>query len=221
MRDRSAVPSILLCVSSLAVFISGCDFVKTPLVGHMHSRAEPEMTGELGCETIDELVSRYEQAHKAKDLKALRTLAFWNAQSVTRRGNYDPWENAIQEIFEHPLVKVEYLALPKTDPPEKRPAGMDDAYLRALNAMDGELVYKVRGERKGASICNVLGKIVLTVDKDTSVDPSFAVVRFHDRYYISCEQVILFDAVESLKSNNPPRYVAEPLGTKMNPLEDL
>src|ERR1700731_83385 len=76
-------------------------------------REEPVMKGELGCKTIDELVTRYEKAHKARDIDALRPLAFWNAQWATRRGDYHPWENAIREIFRHPLVKVEYLAIPK------------------------------------------------------------------------------------------------------------
>jgi len=213
--------SILSCiVGSTVLFVCGCPDNAALFVGR-YSRDEPEMTGELGCKTIEELVSRYEQAHKEKDIKALRPLAFWNSNPVTRRGNYDPWENAIQDIFEHPLVKVEYLALPMPDPPPKPAEGTDEAYIRAMSAMDGELVYTLAGKRKGASICGVLGKIVLTVDQETPVDPSFAVHQFEGRYYISCEQVILFDSAESLKHGKPPKYTAEPLGAKMNPFDDL
>jgi hypothetical protein len=178
------------------------------------------MKGDLGCKTIDELVNRYEKAHKARDIEALRPLAFWNAQWATRRGDYDPWENAICEIFRHPLTKVEYLAIPGVEQTEKVPVPAPAANFRGYldaGAKPGQLNYK---ERKGHGRVNivggVLGKLMITVDKSVIVDPSFAVIQFEGRYYLAAEESVLFDAATSLVNGKPTTYVAEPLGNKSN-----
>ncbi len=207
------VPFTYMCLATcVALTTAGCP------------REEPVMKGSLGCTSIDELVARYKKAHEAKDIESLRPLAFWNAQWATRRGDYDPWENAIRTLFDHPLTKVEYVALPKSvdkqAPAEKAPGnGVEQGYADFQEG--GQLFYKRRKGRGMASIGgpSVSGKLVLTVDKKVIVDPSFAVVQFEGCYYFDAEQIILFDAAKSLYTGKPTEYVAQPLDTKWNPLE--
>ena len=68
---------------------------------------------------------------------------------------------------------------------------------------------------------HVYGKIILIVDKDTAVNPSYVVLKYGDRYYIHVLQFVLYEAADALKTGRKPKYIADPLGTKIKllPLE--
>lgn len=76
-------------------------------------------TGTAGAASIDELVERYKQAHRAKDIEALRSIHFLHNVPVmyihTRHGGIGAGETVFPLLFEFELKDVEVIELPMKD----------------------------------------------------------------------------------------------------------
>ena len=197
----------------------------------------PPMSGVLGAATLDELITRYEEAHRAKDIQKLRPLLFVNAEWMSRLGDRVDDDAAMLEICSHPLVRVDLDVGPG---PRGSVVTTQACYhlpgkpgSRKLVRIGGSFVTKdsiyycggggvtVPEGRSDGVLENIYGKLIVVVDKDTAVDPSYVVIKYHGRYYINSLEFVLFEAADALKSGRKSQYIAYPLGhlEKVLPLD--
>jgi hypothetical protein len=183
------------------------------------------MKGELGCSTVDELLSRYETAHRRRDIESLRPLFFWNAQALTRVVRNDE-EAAMLEICSHRLVAITYKQAPWREVSYHIASGQGTETVGGVFAKGTESYNEIHGGidvPKGSRermMGSVRGKLMLVVDKETDVDSAFIVMEFRGRYYIDTIEFVLLEAADVLKTGRKPKFIADPLEKKQPlPLE--
>ena len=185
-------------IAIAVLFVAACLILATGCGSRL------QMTGKLGCKTVDELVKRCRDAHQRKDMKALRSICFWNAQRSSWAGPDEQIEAPIRDIFVHfPFEDVEYVEGPLPDP-----------------RLGGEVIYYIPGtSRQYAKYGPVYGKMVLLGEGQERLDPSYVVMKFDQsdgRYYIDVAPLVLEDAARSVRKNIKPRYV----GASLEPVPD-
>src|SRR5580704_1893682 len=197
----------------------------------------PPMTGAFGAATLDELINHYEDAHRTKDIKKIRPLLFVNSDWLARHGGSPDDDAAMLEICSHPLVRVDLDVGPGprgsvvTTQASFHLPGKPGS--RKLVRIGGSFVTKdsnyycggggvtVPEGRSDGVLENIYGKLIVVVDKDTAVDPSYVVIKCDGRYYINPLEFVLLEAADALKSGRKPQYIADPLGhlEKVLPLD--
>ena len=189
MRLLTAI--VVLLLAAFFISVTGCG-------------SRLQMTGKSGCKTVDELIERCRDAHQRKDMNALRSICFWNAQRSSWAGPDEQIEAPIRDIFAHfPFNDVEYVEGPLPDP-----------------RLGGEVIYYIPGtSRQDAIYGPVYGKLVLLGAGQNKLDPSYVVMKFDQsdgRYYIDVAPLVLIDAARSVRENLKPRYV----GASLEPVPD-
>ena len=189
---RSLMAIVVLLLAAFLILATGCG-------------SRLQMTGKSGCKTVDELIERCRDAHQRKDMKALRSICFWNVQRSSWAGPYEELEDSIRDIFAHfPFDNVEYIEGPLPDP-----------------ELGGQVIYYIPGVgREDYIVGPVYGKLVLLGAGQERLDPSYVVMKFDQydgRYYIDAAPLVLIDAARSVRENVRPRYV----GASLEPTPDL
>jgi hypothetical protein len=219
--QRAVAARLVMMVAVLTTVVLGCGLPKSP-----------PMTGAIGAATVDELLDRYKAAHRAKNIKLLRPLLLVNSDWLARRGDKKDSDAAMLEICSHRLVRLDL----DTGPGPRGGVVAEQVSYHIAGPSPSRETVKVGGSfaSKGSSdnpdgggisvpkgsspvmLGDVYGKLILIVDKDTVVDPSYAVLKYGDRYYIHVLPFVLYEAADALKTGRKPKYIADPLGTKVN-----
>ncbi len=155
-----------------------------------------------GAASIEELVERYERAHRKKSIRDLRKILWWEASGLNRTGSWDGEERLMQELFDMPLAEVKLVKSPPLD-----------------YENSGEAAYYIPGSRKADSMTgNIYGKLLVVeavegARERRTVDPAYIVLRSREKgeYFIHILPLVTKDAVEAYKANREPIYVAAPL----------
>jgi hypothetical protein len=158
-----------------------------------------------GAATVEELVDKYEEAHRERSIEKLRDILWWEAPQAGSGHLYD-YEELMTKVFAVELDNVEYVAGPKPD----GFGGGDASWVRRTPA----------GRRQVASVAGpVYGKLILVGWADVGgiktameVDPAYVVMQSMDRYYIDIQSFVLEDAVRSIRTGEPSESKALPLG---------
>ena len=135
---------------------------------------------------------------------------------MSRLGDRVDDDAAMLEICSHPLVRVDLDVGPG---PRGSVVTTQACYhlpgkpgSRKLVRIGGSFVTKdsiyycggggvtVPEGRSDGVLENIYGKLIVVVDKDTAVDPSYVVIKYHGRYYINSLEFVLFEAADALKS---------------------
>ena len=168
--------------------------------------------GPLGAANIDQLVDRYKQAHRNKDIRSLRSIHFlyvgkiWYLNVPGRTmGGAEEWMPA---LFELDLVDVEVIKLPAED----GSVSLDYAQKRTPTAENGfrpiarhgvafNQPYKLLllGRRPGESDGPLM-----------EVDPSMGVVKCEGRLYLYASECVLAEAAQWVKTGRAPHYYHPP-----------
>ena len=158
-----------------------------------------------GAGTIEELVEKYETAHREHSVEKLRDILWWESpQAGGRRRKY--LENPMVELFDVELESVEYVEGPPPDPV----TGGSVSYIRRRPG---------KKSQDNAVIGPVYGKLILVGSvgagakkRAVRVDPSYVVMQSNGRYYLDIHEFVLEDAVTSVRTGKPSRSEAHPLG---------
>jgi hypothetical protein len=161
-----------------------------------------------GAPTVEELVRRYEAAHRARDVDMLRDILWWESpQAGGRRRKY--LENPMVELFDVELERVEYVEGPPPDP-------VYGASVRYFRRRPGK-----KRQIPGV-IGPVFGKLILVGSvriggekRPVRVDPSYVVMQSSNRYYIDVHEMVLEDAVTSIRTGTPSQSEPIPFGTDL------
>ena len=167
----------------------------------------------MGAQTVEELIDKYESAHKRKSIRQLRKI-FWT-EAVRPLGARRPpkLEQLMREGFNVPLAEVRYVAGPPPGP-----------------ILGCEAVYYIPGPR--TKDCGMLGwlhgKLLLVEDEPEGqepriVDPSYIVLqpRGGGPYFIHVLELVAQDALVAFQNNAQPKYVAAPLAKIRKEADDL
>ncbi len=159
-----------------------------------------------GAGTIEELVDKYEAAHRERSIEKLRDILWWESPQAGS-GHREDYEELMAALFVVELDDLEYVAGP--DP--EAGGGRIVSYVRQTPAH----------RRQVASVIGpVYGKIILigsirtdAADRQVRVDPAYVVMRSLDRYYIDIQSFVLEDAVTSVRTGQPSESEPLPLGS--------
>jgi hypothetical protein len=169
----------------------------------------PESVGNAhGAATPEELVKKYEEAHRQKSVDKLRDLLAWESPEVRGRRRED-LEALMTELFDMDLEKVEYVAGPQPDPVKggyvyyiRRRPGKDRQFPGVVGSVYGKLV--------------LVGSVGTGAEKrPVRLDPSYIVMQSLNRYYIDIHPFVLEDAVTSMRTGKPSG--SEPIPFNVDP----
>ncbi len=167
------------------------------LVGAPGCAVQPSGNAQ-GAATPEELVRRYEEAHREHSVEKLRDLLWWEAAQAGGRRRND-LEGPMVELFDIDLDKVEYIEAPAPDPV----SGGSIYYARRRPGVQLQL---------DSMIGPVYGKMILlgsvrdgARDRAVRIDPSYIVMQSDDRYYIDILRPVVEDVVTSVRTGEPSR----------------
>ncbi len=155
-----------------------------------------------GAGTIEELVDKYEAAHRERSIEKLRDILWWESPQAAS-GHREDYEELMAELFVVDLDEVEYVAGPGPDAP-------NGGSVRYFRRRPGKM------RQIPGVIGPVYGKLILVgsvqyggVKRAVRVDPCYVVMQSQNRYYIDIHSFVLEDAVTSVRTGKPSR--SEPL----------
>ena len=159
-----------------------------------------------GAGTIEELVDKYEAAHRERSIEKLRDILYWESPQAGSGHVYDI-EELMAELFVVELDEVEFVKGPGPD----APGGREIAYVRP----------RPGNRRQVPAVIGPLhGKLILIgsvrnggAKRAVRVDPCYVVMESLDRYYIDIHPFVLEDAITSVRTGKPSRSEPLPLGT--------
>ncbi len=159
-----------------------------------------------GAGTIEELVDKYEAAHRERSIEKLRDILYWESPQAGSGHVYDI-EELMAKLFVVELDEVEFVKGPGPD----APGGREIAYVRPRPGKRRQ-VDSVIGPLHGKLI--LIGSVSNGgAKRAVRVDPSYVVMQSLNRYYLDMHPGVLEDAITSVRTGKPSRSDPLPLGT--------
>ena len=163
-----------------------------------------------GAGTVEELVEKYETAHRERSVEKLRDILWWESPQAGSRPRKD-LEKLMAELFMINLEEVEYLEGLGPD----AAGGRRISYVRRRPGRQRQ-VHTVAGPVYGKLI--LVGSVGAGLEKrGVRIDPSYVVMQSLDRYYIDILHLIVEEEVASARTGKPSRV--EPLPFGANPFD--